>query len=141
MSRILLDTNVVSELTRYVPDPQVSAFIAEQDELWLASVVVYELEFGLQLVPEGRRRDDLSLAHTRIMTAFRERILPLNRLGAEWAARFRVQSQQQGRPLGLADALIAGTAMANDLALVTRNVRDFEGLGIDIINPWEGTAG
>ena len=141
VNRFLLDTNVVSELTRDEPNPKVSDFISKQQELWLASLVVYELEFGLQLLPPGRRRDQVSLANARVMAAFRDRILPLNRVGAEWAARFRVKARQQGRAIRLADALIAGTAMANDLTLVTRNVRDFEGLDIDIVNPWEPTGG
>lgn len=137
MTGYLLDTNVVSELTVPAPHPNVTAFFAVQDDLWLASVVVYELEFGLHLVPPGRRHDRLSLANSRIMAAFGDRVLPLSRSAAEWAARFRADTRRQGRALKLADALIAGTAMANDLPVVTRDVRDFSGLGVEVINPWE----
>lgn len=135
--RLLLDTNVVSELTRDAPDPNVSVFISSQSDLWLASVVVYEMEYGMLLLPAGRRRDNVALANSRILTAFRDRVLPLDRIGAEWAGSFRAQAQRRGRPLSVNDALIAGTAMAHNLALVTRDVRDFAGLDIEIINPWE----
>lgn len=137
MSRLLLDSNVVSELTRVAPDPTVSAFISSQSDLWLASVVVYEMEYGLLLLPAGRRRDNVALANSRVLTAFRDRIVPLDRSGAAWAARFRTQTRRQGRELSVNDAFIAGTAMSNDLSVVTRNVHDFEELGVDIINPWE----
>lgn len=135
--RLLLDTNVVSELTRDAPDPNVSVFISSQSDLWLASVVVYEMEYGMLLLPAGRRRDNVALANLRILTAFRDRVLSLDRIGAEWAGRFRAQAQRRGHLLSVNDALIAGTAMAHNLALVTRNVRDFAGLDIEIINPWE----
>lgn len=137
MSRLLLDTNVVSELTRVAPDPTVSAFISSQSDLWLASVVVYEMEYGLLLLPTGRRRDNVARANSRVLTAFRDRIVPLDRAGAEWAARFRAQTRRQGRELSANDAFIAGTAMANDLSVVTRNVHDFEDLAVDVVNPWE----
>ena len=137
MNGLLLDTNVVSELTRAIPNPLVTAFISQRDDLWLASLVIYELEVGMMLLPPGRRRDRIALANTRIVSAFKGRILPLDRAGAEWAARFHTDGRQRGRPISVSDALIAGTAMANDLTLVTRNVRDFEGLGVDMVNPWD----
>lgn len=140
VSRLLLDTNVVSELTREAPDPAVSAFISSQSDLWLASVVVYEMEYGLLLLPAGRRRDNVALANSRVLAAFRDRILPLDRAGAEWAARFRAQTRRRGHELSVNDAFIAGTAMANDLTVVTRDVSDFAGLDIKIINPWEPGA-
>ena len=93
------------------------------------------------LLPPGRRRDEVALANARILTSFRDRILPLDRTGAEWAARFRVQARRRGLELSVSDALIAGTAMANELTLVTRNVRHFEELGAEIINPWEYALG
>lgn len=137
MSGHLLDTNVVSELTSESPTPQVIAYIAGLREHWLSSVVVHEMEYGVQVLPVGRRRDRRYAAHIRFLERYSDRIIPLERGAAEWAAQFRVQFLREGRSIDLADALIAGTAMARNLALVTRNVRDFAGLDIEIINPWE----
>ncbi len=137
MSGFLLDTNVVSELTRNAPDSQVIAFLAEQHDLWLSAMVLHELEFGLQLLPHRQRRDVLRAALSGFITDYQDRILPLERMGAEWAAHFRAQAHRSGRVLDLGDALIAGTAKAHDLSLATRDVADFNGLDVDVTNPWE----
>ena len=137
MSGFLLDTNVVSELTRNAPDSQVIAFLAEQHDLWLSAMVLHELEFGLQLLPHGQRRDVLRAALSGFITDYQDRILPLERMGTEWAAHFRAQAHRSGRVLDLGDALIAGTAKAHDLSLATRDVADFNGLDVDVTNPWE----
>ena len=138
MSGYLLDTNVVSELTNAVPDAGVVAFLLEQADLWLSTVTIHELEYGLRLLPEGRRRDRLHAAHVGVMAIYGDRILPLDRVGAELAAARRAQARRSGRTLDLGDALIAGIAQANELAVATRNVRDFDGLGVDVVNPWQG---
>ena len=83
MNGYLLDTNVVSELTNDVPHLAVVSFLAGHDELWLASVVVHELEYGLQLLPAGQRRDRLYASHLNIMARYYDRILPLDQAGAE----------------------------------------------------------
>ncbi len=137
MSGYVLDTNVVSETTRELPDARVVAFLTQSDDAWLPSVVIHELEFGLRLLPPGQRRDRLIEAHERILAQYGERILSLDRAGAEWAARFRADARMSGRVIDLGDALIAGTAKANDLAVATRNVQDFEALDIEVVNPWE----
>lgn len=137
MNGFLLDTKVVSELTRTAPDASVMAFLAEPHDLWLSAVVVHELEFGLQLLPRGRRRDVLVAALSGIIADYQDRILPVDRAGAEWAAHFRTQAHRAGRVLDLRDALIAGTARAHDLSVATRNVTDFNGLDVDVTNPWE----
>ena len=137
MSGFLLDTNVVSEMTKDHPDEFVNDFLDRQSELWLASLVVHELQFGLYRTPPGRRRDRLEEDLATLLSAYVDRILPLDRASAEWAARFRADALGAGRPRSLADMLIAGTAKANDLAVATRNVRDFEGLEVDVVNPWD----
>ena len=137
MSGYLIDTNVVSELTKASPDPGVVTFLSEQDDLWLSSVVLHELEFGLLSLPEGRRRDDLQQVLSDFVTEFDDRILPLDRIEAEWAARLRAEAHLSGRVLHLGDALIAGTARAHRLSVVTRNVKDFDGLDVNVANPWQ----
>ena len=136
MSGYLIDTNVVSELTKASPDSGVVTFLSEQDDLWLSSVVLHELEFGLLSLPEGRRRDDLQQVLSDFTAEFDDRILPLERVEAEWAARLRAEAHLSGRVLHLGDALIAGTARAHGLAVATRNVKDFDGLDVNVANPW-----
>ena len=127
-------------MTKSRPSPQVIAFLAQPVEMWLASLVVHEMEFGLQLTPPGRRRERLRADISGLLTRYSDRILPIDRASAEWAARFRADAVQSGRPPDLVDILIAGTAKAHDLAVATRNVRDFEGLGVDLVNPWEASS-
>ena len=137
MNGFLLDPKVVSELTKHRPDPRVVAFLSDRDELWLSALVVHELEFGLRLLPLGKRRDGLRKVLAGIVTRYEDRVLPVETAAAEWAARFRARAQLSGRVLDLGDALIAGTAKAHDLSVATCNVRDFERLDIDVTNPWE----
>ena len=136
MRGFLLDTNVVSEMTKRRPSPQVIAFLAQSRDLWLVSLVVHELEFGVRLIPPGRRRERLRADIARLLRRYEDRILPVDRASAEWAARFRAGAVRSGRPPDLIDVLIAGTAKAHDLVIVTRNVGDFESLDVDMVNPW-----
>ncbi len=137
MTGYLLDTNVISELTRDAPDPQVVIFLSEHEDLWLPAVLIHEVEYGLRLLPQGRRRRRLAEMQSTILRAYEDRILPLDRVGAEWSAELRAQARLSGHIIDMGDVLIAGIAKAHDLAVVTRNVRDFDGLGLDIINPWK----
>ena len=137
MSGYLLDTNVVSELTKESPNPAVIEYMNTQGGLLLSAIVVEELELGVQLLPEGRRRDRLAKWLASLLSDFEGRISPIGRREAEWAAVLQARVYRSGRELELGDALIAGTAMANDMAIVTRNVRDFRGLGVEVVNPWD----
>ena len=137
MSGYLLDTNVVSELARRIPHPAVIRFLDTQDDLWLSAIVLGELTLGVHLLPHGRRRDSLSDWLSQLIADFDQRVLPIERWEAERAAAFQAHARREGRVLQLADALIAGTAVTNDLTIATRNVRDFDGLDVAVINPWE----
>ncbi len=136
MRGILLDANVVAEAVRPAPDPRVLSFLRAVTGAWLSVVVLHELEFGLQRLDAGRRRERLQRALAEVVARYGDRVLSVDREGALLAAVMRVQAQRAGRVLHLADALIAGTAMAHDLAVATRNVGDFEGLDVPVINPW-----
>ena len=103
MISYLVDTNVVSELSKRSPNPSVTGFLAAQDDLWLSVIVVAELEMGVQSLPEGRRRDALRDWLFQIKAAFDQRILPIEQAEAEWAATFRVRAQRDGGALNLAD--------------------------------------
>jgi predicted nucleic acid-binding protein len=139
LTGFLLDTNVLSELTRSDPDFGVLAFLSDETDVWLPSVAIYEVEYGLRLLPVGRRRDLLTAAYASILGAYSQRVLPFDRPAAEWAASLRANARRVGRPVDLGDVLIAGVARAHDLAVVTRNVRDFEPLDVDVFNPWDGS--
>ena len=137
MTGFLLDTNVVSELTKKSPDPGVIAFLSEQDNLWLSPIVLHELEFGLQLLPQGSSRDRLRQTLSELIAEYEDQVLPVKRKEAEWAARLRAQAHLSGRVLHLGDALIAGTAKSHNLSIATRNIGGFDGLDVDVLNPWE----
>ena len=139
MTGYLLDTNVISELTRHVPDPQVVSFLSEQEDLWLSSILIHEVEYGLRLLPQGDRRSRLSAMQSAILGTYENRILPLDRVGAEWSAEFRAQARRAGRTIDMGDALIAGIARAHDLALATRNMAHFNDVAVEVINPWEAS--
>ena len=137
MTGYLLDTNIVSELTKDTPHSAVISFLEGQDDLWLSAILIHEVEYGLRLLPQSQRRNRLSAMQSGIVQGYANRILPLTATGAEWAAEFRVRARRAGRTIDLGDALTAGVAKANLLVLVTRNVRDFAGLDVDVFNPWE----
>lgn len=136
MSGVLLDTNIISELTRDVPDMGVRTLLEAQESLWLSAIVLHELDFGVELLPPGRRRDGIAAALSALAADYNDRILPVGRREAACAAALRARANRSGRVLDLGDALIAGTAQANALSLATRNVRDFRDLGLEVINPW-----
>lgn len=136
MNGFLVDTNVVSELTKNAPDARVLAFLGDPDDLWLSAVALHELNFGLNLLPAGRRREAIHATLSALVAEYDDRILPVGRPEAAQAAALRARAHFSGRVLDLGDALIAGTAKVNDLAVVTRNVRDFDGLDVDVVNPW-----
>ncbi|MCY4448228.1 MAG: type II toxin-antitoxin system VapC family toxin [Chloroflexi bacterium] len=137
MSSYLLDTNVISELTKRPPDSNVLTFFSSEHDFWLPVIALEEVQYGLQLLPAGRRRSELESAMSIIITAYEDRILPLYREAAEYAGTLRAQAQRSGRLLRVNDALIAGIAIANDLSLATRNVADFDYLPIEVTNPWQ----
>ncbi len=137
MTGYLLDTNVVSEVSKRSPSPAVVGFLQDtQAELWLSVIVLGELELGVQILPEGRRRNRVSDWLSQLKADFHQRILPIESRDAEWAATFRERAHRDGWDLTLADALVAGTAKARDLVVATRDIRDFAGLDVEIIDPW-----
>ena len=137
MTGYLLDTNVISELTRDIPDPRVIDFLAERDDVWVSSILIHEVEYGVRLLPQGTRRNRLSTMQAAILSGYSHHVLPLDRAGAEWAAEFRANARRSGHTVDMADALVAGIARANALAVATRNVADFGRLDVEVFNPWE----
>ena len=136
MTSFLLDTNVISELTKPIPEAQVQAFLTVETDLWIPAITLYELEFGVQDLPQGRRREQLHNSILTILSSYANRIIPLGRQEAEEAAKLQAIAKSTGNNISLADCLIAGTAKVYDLCVVTRNVRDFAPLSVTIHNPW-----
>ena len=136
MSGYLLDTNVISELTRDVPDSRVVEFLAERDDVWVSSILIHEVEYGVRLLPQGTRRNRLSSMQASILSGYAHRILPLDRAGAEWAAEFRANARRSGHMVDMVDALVAGIARANTLTVATRNVADFRSFNVEVFSPW-----
>lgn len=137
MKGFVLDTNVVSEIVSNTPEPRVIEFLANHYDLWISAIVVHELDYGLNLLPQGQRQAKLSEALSAFMAGYADRILPVERSVAEQAARLRAKARRSGRTLHMADALIAGTAKVHQLAVATRDVKDFGGLEVAITNPWD----
>ena len=92
MTAFLLDTHVLSELTRDVPSPGVIAFLTQNDDLWLSTLLLHEVEYRLRLLPEGRRRDRLAGMLGEFIELYGDRIVTLDRPAAEWAADFRARA-------------------------------------------------
>ena len=137
MSGFLLDANVISELTKDAPDSGVTGFLADVEDLWLSTVVLHELDFGVELLPPGRRREGIRAVLSAFVSEYADRVLPVGRPEAARAAALRARAHRAGRVLDMGDALIAGTAVAHALSITTRNVRDFDGLEVDVVNPWD----
>ena len=141
MRGFLLDTNVISEAMRPAPNPRVAAFLRERGDLWLSVVVLYELEYGVELIPRGKRQAEISSMIAEIVGNYGDRILPVGCEAARRAARLRARARRAGRPAQIADALIAGTAEAHVLVVATRNHADFAPFDIDVTNPWDAHSG
>lgn len=140
----ILDTNVASELMRPEPTAAVAAWIAERDaqDMYLTAVSEAELLYGVAILPTGKRRNTLEAAMTRWLDlGFGERILPFDSTAARAYAEIAAGRRHAGRPIGEADCQIAAISRARGAALVTRNVRDFEGTGLDVIDPWSAATG
>ncbi len=137
MTGWLLDTNVLSEVTRPAPDRAVQRFLRGVSDFWLSSIVVHELLFGLSRMPEGQRRAEIAAMIEGMVGLYRDRILPIGFDEAATAADLRSRMRRAGRALTLGDSLIAATALVHGLELATRNTKDFDGLGVPLVNPWE----
>lgn len=136
MSGVLFDANVISELVAAQPNARVVAAVAAVDDPYLSAITLHELVYGIERLPQGRRRTELTAFLERTVEEFGERLLPVSEAVASAAARMRAIREKAGRPIHLGDALIAGTAAAHDLEIMTRNVGDFEGVGVAVRNPW-----
>ena len=135
----LLDTNVLSELRRPLPDRRVVSWLehVDEDRVFLSVISIAEVARGLQLLEPGRRRDALAqwLEHD-LVDRFGSRLLLVDTSAAMIWGRLMADAKRLGRGLSVMDGWIAAIAVSRDLILVTRNQKDFEGLGMSLFDPW-----
>ncbi len=140
MNGFLLDTNVSSELTRIRPDPRVAQWLenADDDVLYLSVISIGEFCKGFTVHPEEHRRASLrKWLDSTLRPWFAGRILPVSEAVSERWGILEGQCQLKGLTLNAPDGMIAATALEHDLSMVTRNVKDFAGLGVTVFNPWD----
>lgn len=137
---IVIDTNVISELMRADPAPEVLAWFGEQDSeaLYLSAVSEAELRRGASILPQGQRRARLmATIDAMIEEDFAGRILPFDSGATAPFATIFAGRRSSGRPISYADCQIAAIARTHNASLATRNVTDFEDCGIEVVDPWD----
>ena len=137
---IVLDTNVISELARQVPDPGVLSWLdsLEVSELATTAISAAELRYGVARLPEGHRKRELTVVIRGILTEdFHGRVLPFDERASVRYAEIVSGRERIGRPIGVADAQIAAICRDLGATLTTRNTADFEETGIELIDPWK----
>lgn len=138
---ILLDTNVLSELMRLTPNQAVLSWIDEQTatDLFICAVTKAEIELGLALLPEGKRKDNLSVAAHEMFGDFSpDRCLSIDETAAAKYGVLVASRTKIGRPISVEDAQIAAIALVHGLTMATRNTADFENIdGLKVISPWD----
>lgn len=141
---IVLDTNVLSELMRIAPEPRVVAWLDAQEpsSVAITAITVAEILYGIQRLPEGwRRRVLASAAAAMFEEDFAGRILAFDAEAAVCYAKCVAASEQTGRAVQMADAQIGAICLLHQAVLATRNTRDFESLGVSLVDPWRHLAG
>jgi predicted nucleic acid-binding protein len=140
VSGFLVDTNVVSEFIRPQPDSRVIRWLeAANPESLFASVVTFgEIRLGIEDLPVSKRRAALEeWLEQGLPQWFESHLLPVTKAIADRWGQLTIKAKRKGIAITTADGLIAATALQHDLAIVTRNVKDFSATGVTIVNPWE----
>ncbi|WP_421620826.1 type II toxin-antitoxin system VapC family toxin [Alkalilimnicola ehrlichii] len=139
---ILIDTNIISELWKIEPNPNVLTWIDAQaiETLYLSAITVAELRYGLATMPEGKRRTIYQerLAN-EVLPAFAGRVLPFDLDASQAYADLMARARAGGKAIGKADGYIAATAAAHGLMVATRDTSPFEAANLKTFNPWETT--
>ena len=135
---IILDTNVVSEVLRPHPDAGVLSWIADHlHEVGITSITVAELSLGVEILPEGHKKIRLQRNLGMLFADYQTSVADFDREAAQLYGVLIAKRRSSGHPLNTEDAMIAAICLSQDMALATRNVKDFDGLGLTIINPWD----
>lgn len=137
---IALDTNVISELMRHSPNPRVVEWAGtlERGEIAVPLVVAAELFRGLRRLPTGARKRTLEDRVALFLDGINDgRLLPVDARAAVTFGSVMADREHQGRPIADMDGLIAATCLAHDMPLATRNIKHFDGIGLELVNPWQ----
>jgi predicted nucleic acid-binding protein len=137
---IVLDTNVVSELLRPTPAPEVLDWLRGQPStsLFITTVTHAEIRFGIAILTAGQRRDALdALASSILNEDFAGQSLTFDEVAASFFATIAADRRAQGRPISQFDAQIAAITRSRGATLATRNIRDFTDCGVSLVNPWQ----
>jgi predicted nucleic acid-binding protein len=137
--KYLLDTCLLSETVKNIPDPHVLRWIEARKphELCTSAMSLGELQRGVIRLPESKRRNELSLWLHALEISFENRILSFDTNVVRIWAQITVNAEALGKSMAAFDSIIAATAKAHDCILVTRNIRDFANAGVEVLNPWE----
>ncbi|WP_428489886.1 type II toxin-antitoxin system VapC family toxin [Rhodopila sp.] len=139
---IVLDTNVISEPLKPTAAPAVLLWLDQQniETLFLTTISLAELLYGVAALPDGRRKDGLSATlEKRVTSLFGPRILIFGTAAANAYAIIRVRAKAEGKAIGASDGYIAAMAAAHGFAVATRDTGPFEAVGLRVINPWNAT--
>lgn len=135
---IVVDTNVVSELMRPSPSPVVVGWVRRSErELYTTSITLAEIRYGIERLADGRRKELLRSTAEEVFADFEERVLPFDAKAAVLYATIVSDRDRAGLPIDGFDAQIASICRAHRAALATRNSKDFQGTGTDVIDPWQ----
>lgn len=135
---ICLDTNVVSESMRAVPEPMVAEWLKNQplSQTYITAVTKAELLFGVERMPPGKKRSEKLAIVGELLESLEERTLSFDSEAAAMYALILARRLESGRPMSVSDAQIAAICRARQLPLATRNTRDFRDCGLSLIDPW-----
>lgn len=135
---IILDTNVLSALMLRVPDRTVVGWLDRQPPMsvWITSVTLFEIRFGLEVMPPGKRRTELSHDLESLLSSIDHRIASFDTEAAQHASALMALRRLKGRPRELRDTMISGIVLAHHATLATRNISHFDDISAPLINPW-----
>jgi toxin FitB len=139
---IILDTNVLSELMLRAPDKTVVAWLDRQPRtsVWTTAITIFEIRFGLEAMPFGKRRDILIDDFDEFLGRIEHRIAPFDYDAAQHASTLMASRKMQGRPREMRDTMIAGIVLSRHATLATRNIRDFDDISATLVDPWTANS-